>query len=310
MMNQEIMIQTVLDEIDRRIKEDIQAEELAALVNYSTYHFRRKFAELTGMPVMGYITRRRLEHARYDLAQGGRIMDIALEYGFETHAGFTRAFKKCFGVPPSVHRLHFSALPPEKATVHNLLAKQGGMNMQVQLKEMEPFTIVGYASRHNMPHVNRLSDIPGYWEKINLEYGPALTTLHDTYSNSRHCEVAVCMDIDEEGECFTYMLGVGVDEADSAVPPRPGTYLHRIPGGLYAVFTTPQVSEEQYVQSIQDTWREILDNWFPQSEYEHDGTREEYEYYDLRDHGDRPQMDICIPVRKREDRRMHQAGRS
>ncbi len=240
MMNQEIMIQTVLDEIDRRIKEDIQAEELAALVNYSTYHFRRKFAELTGMPVMGYITRRRLEHARYDLAQGGRIMDIALEYGFETHAGFTRAFKKCFGVPPSVHRLHFSALPPEKATVHNLLAKQGGMNMQVQLKEMEPLTIVGYASRHNMPHVNRLSDIPGYWEKINLEYGPALTTLHDTYSNSRHCEVAVCMDIDEEGECFTYMLGVGGGRSRLRRPAAAGDISSSDTGRLVrSVYHTP-----------------------------------------------------------------------
>lgn len=255
------------------------------------------------MPVMGYVTRRKLEYARYDLAQGGRVIDIALEYGFETHAGFTRAFKRYFGVPPSVHRLHFSISPPEKATIYNLLSIQGGSNMQVQLKERNPFTIAGYASRHRMPHVNKLSDIPGYWEKINLEYGAALTTLHDTYPNSHHCEVAVCLDIDGEGECFTYMLGVGVDEAELSVPPRPGTYLHRIQGGLYAVFTTPQVSEAQYVQSIQDTWREILDCWFPQSDYEYDDTREEYEYYDQRDHGDRPQMDICISVRKRSGTR-------
>ena len=298
-MNQEQGIQRVLDEIDRRIKEDIQVDELAALVGYSTDHFRRRFAEIIGVPVMGYITRRRLEHARYDLARGGRIIDIALDYGFETHAGFTRAFKKSFGVPPSVHRLHFSISPPERATVQKLIDRQGGLNMQLQLKEMKPFTIVGYASRHQMPSVNRLSDIPGYWEKINLEYGPALVTLHHTYAKSYHCEVAVCLDIDAEEECFTYMLGIGVDEVDRDIPLRPGTYRHQIPGGLYAVFTTPRVSEEQYVQSIHDGWREILENWFPQSDYEYASTREEFEFYDERDHGSNPQMDICIPVRKR-----------
>lgn len=298
-MNQEAMIQSILDEIDRRIREEISIDQLAHSAGYSTYHFRRIFAERTGRPIASYITRRRLEYARYDLAQGRKIIDVALDYGFDTHAGFTRAFKKIFGVPPSVHRLHFSASPPERATIQNLISKQGGANMQVQIKEIKPFSIVGYASRHEMPCVSRLSDIPCYWEKINLEYGAALSTLHDVYQKSHHCEVAVCLDVDAENQRFTYMLGVGADEADAAVPLRPGTYRHQMQGGLYAVFTTPRVSEEQYTQSIQDTWREILDGWFPKSNYEYDSARNEFEYYDERDHSDSPQMDIYVPVLER-----------
>lgn len=171
--------------------------------------------------------------------------------------------------------------------------------MQVQIKEVRPFDIVGYASRHRLPGVGKISDIPGYWEKINLEYGAALTTLHDTYRQSRHCEVAVCFDMDDGQGRFTYMLGVGVDEADAAVPQRPGTYRRRIQGGLYAVFTTPRVAEDQYVQSIHDTWGQVLSSWLPQSGYEYDETREGYEYYDERDHGETAQMDICVPIRER-----------
>lgn len=37
----------------------------------------------------------------------------------------------------------------------------------------------------------------------------------------------------------------------------------------------------------------------PQSDYEYDSARDEFEYYDQRDHGDKLQMDICVPVRKR-----------
>ncbi len=39
---------------------------------------------------------------------------------------------------------------------------------------------------------------------------------------------------------------------------------------------------------------------YPESDYEYDSARDEFEYYDERDHGDdNLQMDIYIPVRKR-----------
>ena len=66
------------------------------------------------------------------------------------------------------------------------------------------------------------------------------------------------------------------------------------------VFTTPKVHEEQYVQSIHDTWKQILNGWLPESAYEFDSTRVAFEYYDERDHGTMAQMDIYIPVKQRE----------
>ena len=300
-MDYAAMLQAVLDVIDERITEEIRVDELARTAHYSTYHFCRVFMALTGTPVMHYVIRRKLAYARYDLSQGKRILDVALAYGFDTHAGFTRAFKKFFGYPPSLHRLHISASPPERATVAQVHAERGGSNMQVQIKEVAPFTLVGYASRHRMPGISKIADIPGFWEKINLSYEAALSTLHHTYAKSRHCEVAVCFDIDEKQDCFTYMLGVGVDEADADVPQRPGTYLYETQGGLYAVCTTPLVEEARYVQSIQDTWREILDRWLPASAYEVDSARVDYEYYDERDHGETAQMDIYLPIRRRTE---------
>ena len=71
-----------------------------------------------------------------------------------------------------------------------------------------------------------------------------------------------------------------------------------MPGGLYAVFTTPKVSDEQYPQSIAETWGEILTGWLPGSQYEYDDTRLDFEAYDERDHGDIVQMDICVPIRE------------
>ena len=303
-MDYEVMLQSVLDEIDRRITENIRTDELARVANYSVYHFCRLFFALTGTPVLAYVTRRKLEHALYDLSQGRKVMDVAMDYGFETHAGFTKAFKKCYGYPPSLHRLHVLGKLPKKATLESAKMKHGGSTMQFEIREIEPLTVVGYTSRHRMPGVSKISDIPAFWEKTNLEYEAALSTLHHTYTSSHHCEIAFCFDMDEEHDCFTYMLGVGVDDADSAVSHRPGTYRHQIQGGLYAVFTTPLVDENRYVQSIQDIWAQILQHWLPESKYAYDGTRNDFEYYDERDHSwlhdGKSRMDIFVPIYERK----------
>ena len=104
------------------------------------------------------------------------------------------------------------------------------------------------------------------------------------------------------------MMGVGVAEAECAIPLRPGTYRHEISGGLYAIFTTPLTHDEDqtYTQNaaLQDTWKYILESWLPESEYEYDDTRADYEYHDERAHSDwrddgKCCTEIRIPIRKR-----------
>ena len=53
-MEYKSMIQSALDKIDKKITEDIEADELARAANYSVYHFRRVFIELTGTPFILY----------------------------------------------------------------------------------------------------------------------------------------------------------------------------------------------------------------------------------------------------------------
>ena len=75
-------------------------------------------------------------------------------------------------------------------------------------------------------------------------------------------------------------------------------------GGLSAVFAPPP-SAVDYNQAAQDTWTAALLDWLPQSEFEFDEARQEFEYHDKRDHGlyfgGKLQIDICIPIRQREE---------
>ena len=302
-MEYEVMLQAVLDEIDKKITENIRADELARTVNYSVYHFCRLFMALTGTPVMNYVIRRKLEYALYDLSQDRRILDVAMEYGFETHAGFTKAFKKCFGYPPSVYRLHITAKPPERATIASVILKYGGITVQVQIRELPSFAIVGVISQHVLSNVKRSADIPAYWNTIAMDYGKHLSRLYDAFTPAVHGEFGLCFNVDEMTGEFTYLLGVTFDhEADNA---KIETDMRKVEmkGGLYAVFTTPKVPNEQYPKAIAETWGEILTRWLPESNYEYDETRLDFEAYDERDHAwlhnGMVQMDICLPIRER-----------
>lgn len=50
---------------------------------------------------MQYILRRRLIHAIYEICSGRKRINVILEYGFDTYAGFYKAFRREFGCTPS-----------------------------------------------------------------------------------------------------------------------------------------------------------------------------------------------------------------
>ena len=108
----EEIIQRSLNTIEENLRSEISVEELSRAAGFSLFHYCRIFEAATGMSVGRYITRRRLLHAAYAMSRGMRAIDAALEYGFDTHAGFYKAFRKEFGCAPSVYlRTHRAAMP-------------------------------------------------------------------------------------------------------------------------------------------------------------------------------------------------------
>ena len=107
----ERQVQTIVDEVDERIKRrDDEALALAALarrLGYSEFYATRKFREIAGMPLRDYLRMRKLAFALKEVRDTRRgILDIALDYGFSSHETFTRAFKAAYGVTPSACRAH------------------------------------------------------------------------------------------------------------------------------------------------------------------------------------------------------------
>ncbi len=95
------ILQKVIDYIEENLKTELKIEELAAMAGFSTYHFMHVFGDMVGMPLYAYITKRRVKNAIYEIYKGSKLIDTALLYGFDTHAGFFKAFKREYGCSPS-----------------------------------------------------------------------------------------------------------------------------------------------------------------------------------------------------------------
>lgn len=81
-------------------------ERLSAVAAFSKFHFHRQFCGLFGVSVHQYVKLVRLKRASYQLAfrEQSRILDIALENGYDSHEAFARAFKRLVGQTPSEFR--------------------------------------------------------------------------------------------------------------------------------------------------------------------------------------------------------------
>ena len=175
--------------------------------------------------------------------------------------------------------------------------------MQPEIIDKQPVSIAGFTSRHKMRDVRSTHDIPFYAETSGMNYWDPLIRLHNLFTKSRHTEYLMCIDIDETLDEFTYMLGVGVDNPEDLAKIEPDMKRMDVPGGLYAKFTTNMVAEGKYEEAIAGLWETAFDTWLPSSEYEYDDSRNDFEYYDERDHFYHNRglggMDIFIPIKKR-----------
>lgn len=124
-------MQICLDYIEQNLKTELTAEEISGMAGFSVFHFYRLFQSAVGMPVMQYITRRRLLWAAWEIAGGKKIVDTALLYGFDTSAGFYKAFVREFHCPPSEYARRFRVRKPYRI---NLLQEEHVMLTNKKLK--------------------------------------------------------------------------------------------------------------------------------------------------------------------------------
>ncbi len=158
-----------LDRARRHVEQHLGGElslaELAEAACLSPYHFSRQFSARFGFAPMAYVRARRLEIAAERLRAGPPInlIDLALDCGFDSQEGFTRAFSRTFGVSPGRYRS--GQRPPRSEHVVMSTAHLPASNLiQAPAPARKPaLRIAGLAQDFDETNV---SGIPALWGRF------------------------------------------------------------------------------------------------------------------------------------------------
>ncbi len=280
--------------IEDHIKENITLEEVADHAGYSLYHFCRVFSLCRGVSVMEYIRGRKLSLAAAELFKGRKIIDIAMDYGFETPSGFTKAFRKAFGYSPTQYTARMAGYGDRKTTL-----EMGGYIMNPVIVKKPAFKVAGYGIKTNITGTTYTKDIASFWSNYNGEN--LESKMYQILNPPKHGEVGLCVPLSESGNAI-YLLGVIVDYFSKV---EEDMLTVEVPEAEYAVFTTPPVDtskdkdQNEFSKIITGTWKYIFEDWFQDSGYIYDESKLDFEFYDERCHHRQDTvMEIYIPVKK------------
>jgi AraC family transcriptional regulator len=306
----------VLEHIDRHLDEPLELDTLAAVANFSSFHFHRLFSAWMGETLGDYLRRRRLEMAALRLVSQPElpVLHVALSTGFGSAEAFARAFKARFGRTPTAWRSaerakrtvrpiakkgHKQAAKGAKSNLgqtnsnldqaeksrlsHHVDARKGGQeaNMKVKVVDRQP-TPVAYF-RHTGPYGNPISE---FWQQSvypwmvtnNLLGRPRFgVSLDDPQITAPDkCRYDACVEVE------TDFVGAGKHLSTT------------IPGGKYAV-----TRFEGTAAHIAETWASLLRDWLPTSGMQLD-SRPFFEYYSPEMRFDPRsgafECDLCVPV--------------
>lgn len=312
-------INQVIDYIEANISKDLSLKELAAVANFSPFHFHRIFSAMVGEPLSGFIKRLRIEKAAAKLIANPKISvtEIALDCGFSGSATFARAFREVFGMSAREWRsggyLRDSKIRKTNSKPNQQLSKsgedfgitscyiEGGIQNQqwrVRMKEKSHITAevevkdipefhVAYI-RHVGPYAGDAELFGRLFGKLAMWAGPrGLLNSPDARFISVYHDSP---EVTDESKLRTSIC-ITVPE-DTPVEGEVGKMA--ISGGRYAVARFELASDE-----YGDAWNAVFGGWLPESGYQCVDSPC-YELY-LNNPEEHPEkkciVEICVPVK-------------
>ncbi len=278
-----------IEAAERELRGGASIDSMAEAACWSRFHFERVFNAVLGDTPGAYLRKRRLSAARDEALAGGRpLIDIALDYGYESPGAFSRAFAAQFGAPPSKIRTRgLAALPgiyPALDAASLARLSGGGTSMEPRIIERGPIALAGMecactAKKNGIPRlwgafIKKALKAPGF-----LDGGTYGVYIYDF--GKPKAEVS-------EDEAFTYLAAC---ERSASLPK--GMVERTLPRREYAVF-----EHRGPLAELALSYRQIFGVWFPKAGREALAA-EHFEYHGPDFKGDGPDAvtEIWIPLK-------------
>lgn len=245
--------------IEAHLHEPITLHKLAQAAGYSPWHAARTFKALTGKSPFEYIRAVRLSRAAVRLRdEAVKVVDVAFDFVFDSHEGFTRAFSKQFGMTP--HRYSQSKAPiklflPSNVREIYLALERGANQMSEEMKASTIFVQVVErpARKLILKRGVKAEDYYAYCEEVGCEVWDILTGIQQALYEP------IGMWLPENlRPAGTSMYAQGVEmPLDYAGPIPEGFECIELPPCQMMIFQGQPYDDEHFEEAIGSFWKTI-----------------------------------------------------
>ncbi len=152
-MNHFYKISEAIKYIDLHLNEALTVQAIAEQFAFSPYYFHRLFTAIVGKSLIAYVRDRRIAYACKMLNETDqKVLEIALDFGFDSARGFSRTFKSITGMTPTEYRSRKIApcIVPATELVRRFTNRlKGGILMNPDMIKKEKIVLAGVSGFGN-----------------------------------------------------------------------------------------------------------------------------------------------------------------
>jgi len=284
-------IERILDYIHAHIDQPLTVELLAEKSCWSRWQLQRTFLKETQQTVAQYVREIKLSLAAEQLlANKKRVMDIALDCGFNSEVSFIRAFKQLFQCSPTAYRKRGQLIGLKTPIISTLPVHQAyeikKRLLQIRFEHAPSFHLYGVSGEiqglfSQAPNYNQA--VPLIWQKM-----VDLTDLQPPFSKA----VMGVIDTRTVNQSSPHLYWAGYKVSEDALTELPEANLLTVPEQTYAV-----IPHTGLVHHLDLTVEWFLLSWLPQSNYQFvDGFDLEVYQQNFDIHNDQSTMEYWLPI--------------
>ncbi len=255
-MNMLNQLNSAMDYIEKNICEEICVNTAAEIACVTTDSFIRFFSYMTGMTLTQYIRRRRLSLVCDELNSSDTpIVDLAVKYGYDSVASFSRAFANQHGFTPSHYRKNGGSLKVYPPVSFHINVK-GAQEMDFRIIELEDTEVYGLSKAYDSSDYTREELRQIMWtdrgDNIPERICEGQFNHHDSTSFD-----GIWFGLWQDGR---YTIARRKDDVKDASLEK-----QIIPAGTYACFTSERGGYAG--REIPKLFELVFDSWLPASGY-------------------------------------------
>ncbi len=249
----------IIKYLESTLKEEIDEDYISKTFCLSYDMISRIFSILIGITPKKYIKLRRLSEAAKEISNSNKkIIDIALDYGYESVDAFSFAFKKYHLVTPSDVKNGASYNFFQPLTFQ--ISVKGGSDMNVKIENKNSFTLLAYKSKYSLEELNDNNSYNKVYETFN-------NILYNNKIENKNIDVYGIYKKENDHISFY----VGINYLDGKFKDLETL---QIPPSKYAVFT----AHGPVNTALNNAWQYIMGTFFAETDYKHSPSPD-FEYY-------------------------------